>query len=164
MSKRTLSERDVSTKSITPALRNAGWDKMLQIREEVSFTEGRIIVRGKLVSRGQGKRADYILYHKPNLPIAIIEAKDRTHSVGKGIQQALDYAETARPLLQKIRHREAVTATRTASLPLLEKQGVAPREWLEAARSERHSSVLMLSVEDTEMEEAIDAEHHVSSE
>ncbi|WP_069335783.1 EcoAI/FtnUII family type I restriction enzme subunit R [Sphingobium yanoikuyae] len=94
MSKRTLSERDVCTKFITPALRNAGWDEMLQIREEVSFTKGRIIVRGKLVSRGQGKRADYILYHKPNLPIAIIEAKDKTHSVGDGMQQALDYAET----------------------------------------------------------------------
>ncbi|EJU14230.1 DEAD/DEAH box helicase [Sphingomonas sp. LH128] len=94
MSKRTLSERDVCTKFITPALRNAGWDEMLQIREEVSFTKGRIIVRGKLVTRGQGKRADYILYHKPNLPIAIIEAKDKTHSVGDGMQQALDYAET----------------------------------------------------------------------
>ena len=94
MDKRTLSERDICTKFITPALRNAGWDEMLQIREEVSFTKGRIIVRGKLVTRGQGKRADYILYYKPNIPIALIEAKDNTHSVGDGIQQALDYAET----------------------------------------------------------------------
>ena len=67
---------------------------MLQIREEVPFTKGRIIVRGKLVSRGKGKRADYILYYKPNIPIAIIEAKDNTHSVGDGMQQALGYAET----------------------------------------------------------------------
>src|SRR5690606_5285625 len=68
MDKRSLSERDICTKFITPALRNAGWDEMLQIREEVSFTKGRIIVRGKLVTRGKAKRADYILYYKPNIP------------------------------------------------------------------------------------------------
>jgi len=67
---------------------------MTQIREEVSFTKGRIIVRGKLVTRGKAKRADYILYYKPNLPIAIIEAKDNNQSVGDGMQQALDYAAT----------------------------------------------------------------------
>ena len=67
---------------------------MVQIREEVSFTKGRIIVRGKLVSRGKGKRADYILYYKPNIPIALIEAKDNTHAIGDGMQQGLDYAET----------------------------------------------------------------------
>ena len=67
---------------------------MLQIREEVSFTKGRIIVRGKLVARGKAKRADYLLYFKPNVPLAIIEAKDNSHSVGDGMQQALDYAET----------------------------------------------------------------------
>lgn len=94
MDKRTLSERDVCTKFITPALRNAGWDEMVQIREEVSFTKGRIIVRGKLVTRGQAKRADYILYYKSNIPVALIEAKDNTHSVGDGLQQGLDYAET----------------------------------------------------------------------
>jgi len=71
MDRRTLSERDICTKFITPALREAGWDEMLQIREEVSFTKGRIIVRGKLVTRGQAKRADYILYYKPNIPIAL---------------------------------------------------------------------------------------------
>ena len=92
--KHTLSERDICTKFITPALRKAGWDEMLQIREEVSFTKGRIIVRGKLVSRGKGKRADYILYFKPNIPLALIEAKDNTHSVGDGMQQGLDYAAT----------------------------------------------------------------------
>jgi len=62
MAKKSLSERDICTKFITLALRKAGWDEMSQIREEVSFTKGRIIVRGKLVSRGKGKRADYILY------------------------------------------------------------------------------------------------------
>ena len=66
---------------------------MTQIREEVSFTKGRITVRGKLVSRGKGKRADYILYYKPNVPIALVEAKDNTHAVGDGMQQGLDYAE-----------------------------------------------------------------------
>jgi type I restriction enzyme R subunit len=94
MDKRGLSERDICTKFITPALRKAGWDEMLQIREEVSFTKGRIIVRGKLVSRGQAKRADYILYVKPNIPLALIEAKDNTHSVGDEMQQGLDYAAT----------------------------------------------------------------------
>jgi type I restriction enzyme R subunit len=94
LDKGSLSERDICTKFITPALRDAGWDVQSQIREEVSFTNGRIIVRGKLVSRGQGKRADYILYYKPNIPIAVIEAKDNSCSVGDGMQQALDYAST----------------------------------------------------------------------
>lgn len=94
MDKRTLSERDICTKFITPALRRAGWDEINQIREEVSFTKGRIIVRGKLVSRGKGKRADYILSVKPNIPIAIIEAKENNQPVGAGLQQGLDYAET----------------------------------------------------------------------
>src|SRR5258707_6215004 len=94
MDKRILSERDICSKFITPALRNAGWDEMLQIREEVSFTKGRIIVRGKLVSRGRAKRADYVLYFKPNIPLALIEAKDNSHSVGDGMQQGLDYATT----------------------------------------------------------------------
>jgi type I restriction enzyme R subunit len=94
MNKKLLSERDICTKYITPAVKAAGWDEMLQIREEVSFTKGRIIVRGKLVTRGKAKRADYVLYYKPNVPIAIIEAKDNCHSVGDAMQQALDYAVT----------------------------------------------------------------------
>jgi type I restriction enzyme, R subunit len=94
MDKGGLSERDICTKFITPALRKAGWDEMSQIREEVSFTKGRIIVRGKLVSRGKAKRADYILYLKPNIPLALIEAKDNSHSVGDGMQQGLEYAAT----------------------------------------------------------------------
>ena len=91
---RSLSERDICTKFITPALRGAGWDEMSQLREEVTFTAGRIIVRGRLVARGRRKRADYILEFKPNIPVAVIEAKDNTHGVGDGMQQALDYAET----------------------------------------------------------------------
>ena len=94
MDKRTFSERDICTKFITPALRAAGWDEMSQLREEVTFTAGRIVVRGRLVTRGKRKRADYILSIKPNIPIAVIEAKDNRHAVGDGIQQALDYAET----------------------------------------------------------------------
>ena len=94
MNKKNLSERDICTKFIAPALRKAGWDEMTQIREELSFTKGRIIVRGKLVSRGKAKRADYVLSYKPNVPIAVIEAKDNMHAIGDGMQQALDYAET----------------------------------------------------------------------
>src|SRR5665213_2520635 len=93
MIKKDLSERDICSKFIGPAIKRSGWDGMLQIREEVAFTKGRIIVRGKLVSRGKAKRADYILYYKPNIPIAIIEAKDNNHSVGDGMQQALGYAD-----------------------------------------------------------------------
>src|SRR2546427_2426352 len=94
MNKKDLTERDICTKFITPAVVKAGWDVQSQIREEVYFTRGRIIVRGKLVSRGKAQRADYILYDKPNIPIALIEAKDNTCSVGDGIQQGLEYAAT----------------------------------------------------------------------
>ena len=94
MDKKVLSERDICTKFITPAIKRAGWDEMTQIREEVSFTKGRIMVRGKLVSRGKAKRADYVLYFKPNIPLALVEAKDNTHSVGDGMQQGLEYAAT----------------------------------------------------------------------
>ena len=92
--KKTLSERDICTKFITPAVVKAGWDIQWQIREEVYFTKGRIIVRGKLVTRGKAQRADYILYYKPNIPIALIEAKDNSYPVGGGMQQAIKYAET----------------------------------------------------------------------
>jgi type I restriction enzyme, R subunit len=90
----SMSERDICTKRIAPALHKAGWDIASQIREEVSFTKGRIIVRGKMVTRGSAKRADYILYYRQNLPITIIEAKSSLRSIGDGIQQGLDYAET----------------------------------------------------------------------
>ncbi len=86
-----LSERDICTKYITPALVGAGWDIATQLLEEVSFTDGKITVRGKLVARGKRKRADYILYYG-SIAVAIIEAKDANHSVRSGIQQALDYA------------------------------------------------------------------------
>lgn len=93
MNKKTLSERDICTKFISPAIENAGWNKLTQYLEEVSFTDGKIYVKGRLTTRGVQKRADYILYYKPNIPIAIIEAKDNKHSVGSGMQQALEYAK-----------------------------------------------------------------------
>lgn len=92
MDKKLLSERDICSKFITPAIEKAGWNLQSQILEEVSFTDGKIYVRGRLTARGERKRADYILYYKPNIPIAIVEAKDNKHSVGAGMQQALDYA------------------------------------------------------------------------
>ena len=93
MNKKSLSERDICTKFITPSIVAAGWNVDTQVREEVGFTDGRIYVRGKIHTRGSQKRADYILYYKPNIPIAIIEAKDNNYSVGAGMQQALGYAE-----------------------------------------------------------------------
>ncbi|MDB4025256.1 DEAD/DEAH box helicase family protein [Flavobacteriaceae bacterium] len=93
MNKKNLSERDICTKYINPAIEKAGWNMRTQVREEVSFTDGRIIVQGKLYTRGKSKRADYILYYKSNIPIAIIEAKDNKKAVGHGMQQALEYSE-----------------------------------------------------------------------
>jgi type I restriction enzyme, R subunit len=93
LDKKQLSERDICTKFITPALVKAGWDIEMQVLEEVSFTNGKIYVRGKLTARGERKRADYILYFNSN-PIAIIEAKDNNHTIGSGLQQALGYAQT----------------------------------------------------------------------
>ena len=96
MDKKSLTETDIRTKFITPALVGAEgnkWNLMTQIREEAYFTKGRVIVRGKTVQRGAAKKADYILSYKPNFPIAVIEAKDNNHGVGAGMQQALDYAE-----------------------------------------------------------------------
>lgn len=90
--KKELSERDICTQFILPALIKAGWNVEKQIREEVSFTNGRIFVKGKKSVRGERKRTDFILYYKPNIPVAVIEAKDNNHSTGAGMQQALRYA------------------------------------------------------------------------
>lgn len=91
--KKSLSERDICTKFITPAIEKAGWDLTTQIHEEFSLTNGRVIVRGKMHTRAKNKRADYVLFYKPNIPIAIIEAKDNSHTIADGIQQGLVYAE-----------------------------------------------------------------------
>ncbi|MBW4481489.1 MAG: DEAD/DEAH box helicase family protein [Tildeniella torsiva UHER 1998/13D] len=93
MSKKELSEADICDQYITPALHQAGW-KRSQIRRELSFTDGPMIVRGPIAARGARKRADYVLFHHTNQPIAVIEAKDNKHSVNAGIQQALGYADT----------------------------------------------------------------------
>jgi type I restriction enzyme R subunit len=92
--KKALSEQDICTKYITPAIQKSGWDIQKQVRQEYTFTDGRIIVRGRLHSRGKRRRADYVLFHQKNLPIAIIEAKDNKHSLGAGMQQGLGYSET----------------------------------------------------------------------
>jgi type I restriction enzyme R subunit len=63
------------------------------VSEEVYLTKGRVVVAGQLTSRGDPKRADYVLYHKPGIPLAVVEAKDDTHTVGAGMQQALGYAD-----------------------------------------------------------------------
>lgn len=92
--KKSMTERDICTKFIVPALEAAGWNIMTQVREEYFFTDGRIMARGKVVKRGERKRADFLLNYKPNIPLAILEAKDFTHEVGDGMQQGLGYAET----------------------------------------------------------------------
>jgi type I site-specific restriction endonuclease len=90
--KKALSERDICTKFITPAIKDvAGWD-LMQFSEE--FTLEKIFVKGKRVARGSKDRADYILFHNRDLPIAIIEAKDNNHDMGAGMQQTVRYAET----------------------------------------------------------------------
>jgi type I restriction enzyme R subunit len=96
MNKKELTEADIRTKFITPALAGpdgSKWNLMTQLREEVYFTRGRVIVRGKTVKRGEAKKIDYILFYKPGIPIAIVEAKDNNHAVGAGRQQAIGYAE-----------------------------------------------------------------------
>ena len=75
MSKKDLSEDDICAKYITPAITDSGWDEMRQIRRQISFTAGRVLIKGKLHTRGKRKRADYILSHKANLPLAVLEAK-----------------------------------------------------------------------------------------
>jgi type I restriction enzyme R subunit len=92
--KKDMSEDDIRTKYIIPALQQAGWDIHNQIREQVYFTNGRIFVKGNTTRRGERKFADIILYYKPNIPIAIIEVKKNTLAMAAGIQQGLDYALT----------------------------------------------------------------------
>ncbi len=92
VNKTHLTETDIITKFILPAVKEAGWDVMSQIRQEVKLRDGKIVVRGKLASRIKVKSADIVLYHKPNLPLAVIEAKANQYAIGKGMQQGLDYA------------------------------------------------------------------------
>lgn len=92
INKKELSEMDIRTKFITPAITNAEWDSITQMREEYKVTNGRIIARGKSCKREAPLKADYVLFYKPNKPIAIVEAKDNKHTMADGMQQALQYA------------------------------------------------------------------------
>lgn len=92
INKAKLSETDIITKFILPSIKNAGWDDMTQIRQEVKLRDGMVIVRGQIGMRKTVKSADIVLYHKPSMPLAVIEAKANKHDIGKGIQQGLDYA------------------------------------------------------------------------
>lgn len=91
LGKRNLSEEDIKLRYITPAIQNAGWENK-QIRMEYAFTAGRIILRGNITARGKKKSADYLLSYKSNFPLAVVEAKYNKHSVGAGLQQAIEYA------------------------------------------------------------------------
>lgn len=92
MDKLQLSETDIITKLILPAVKQSGWDPMTQLRQEVKLRDGKVIVRGQVGARKTVKSADIVLYHKPNMPLAVIEAKANKHEIGKGMQQGLDYA------------------------------------------------------------------------
>ena len=87
-----MNEAEICDTFITPAIKKAGWGAT-QIRREYTFTAGRVNVQDKVVGRGEKKRADYLLFYRPNLPLAVVEAKDNRHPVGGGMQQALGYAE-----------------------------------------------------------------------
>jgi len=88
-----MTEEEVKLRFITPAIEEAGWDKKKQIRMEYAITAGKIVVRGNVAKRLPKKKADYVLFYKENLPLAVVEAKDNNHVVGAGMQQALEYAE-----------------------------------------------------------------------
>jgi len=85
-------EADTCAKLITPSLYQSGWDEQ-RLKREQFFTDGRIYLVGDEYRRRKGKKADYLLYHTLDMPLAVVEAKDETHSPGDGIQQAKDYAE-----------------------------------------------------------------------
>ncbi|ADD59563.1 EcoAI/FtnUII family type I restriction enzme subunit R [Escherichia coli] len=87
-----LAEADIITKCVMPAILNAGWDNTTQIRQEVKLRDGKVIVRGKVAARRTVKSADIVLYHKPGIPLAVIEAKANKHEIGKGMQQGIEYA------------------------------------------------------------------------
>jgi type I restriction enzyme R subunit len=91
INKKLLSETDIITKFIMPAIKDAGWDDMFQIRQEVKLRDGKVVVRGMAAARMKVKSADIVLYHKPSMPLAVIEAKANKHEVGKGIQQGLKF-------------------------------------------------------------------------
>ena len=92
INKATLTEADIISKYLLPAIKAAGWDDLTQVRQEVKLRDGKVVVRGQMAARKKVKSADIVLYHKMGLPLAVIEAKANQHEIGKGMQQGLDYA------------------------------------------------------------------------
>lgn len=92
INKATLTEADIISKYLLPAIKAAGWDDLTQVRQEVKLLDGKVVVRGQMAARKKVKSADIVLYHKMGLPLAVIEAKANKHEIGKGMQQGLDYA------------------------------------------------------------------------
>lgn len=93
--KKHMTEEEIKMNFITPDILQSGWDSLKQIRAEFTFTDGRVIVRGKFTARGEKKRADYVLFYNDQtnkIALAVVEAKDNKHSIGSGMQQAIDYA------------------------------------------------------------------------
>lgn len=88
-----ITEEEVKLRYITPSIVKSNWDIETQVRMEFPFTDGRIKVYGTKTSRGKKKYADYLLFYKPNIPLAIIEAKSSQKSIGAGMQQGIEYAE-----------------------------------------------------------------------
>ena len=93
MMSNSLTERDVITKSVLPALEKSGWNIQTQIFEELAFTDGKITIINSKPKRGERKRADIVLFYKPNIPLAVIEVKKNNLPIGSGIQQAIEYSE-----------------------------------------------------------------------
>ena len=121
MNKKQLSEADICAKFITPAILASNWDEHTQLRREVHFTKGQIHVRGKMTVRGKSNFADYILYYKPNIPLAIVEAKDNNHAIGDGLGQALRYGEILNiPFVFSSNGDGFVFHDRTGTLPEIE--------------------------------------------
>lgn len=95
MNKKNLSESDICDKYIRPAMVTAGWNAMEQLYREFPLRAGRVVVRGQKAQRDKSTvlRADYALFLKPNIPLAVVEAKDNNHALGAGMDQAIKYAE-----------------------------------------------------------------------
>ncbi len=95
MNKKTLSETDICDKFIRPAIEAAGWDGMLQIYREYPLRAGRVVMRGRKARRDASTvlRADYALFYKTNILLAVIEAKDNHHAVGEPFLAQVRVAE-----------------------------------------------------------------------
>jgi type I restriction enzyme R subunit len=92
LSKQQMTEEDIKLNYITPAIQK-GWNENITMETKVQFTDGRINLKGNMVSRGKPKFADYVLYLNTGKPIAIVEAKDNNHTISYGLQQAITYAQ-----------------------------------------------------------------------